>query len=470
MSCDALDVTIPPPPVAQTLEEANEIIARLYQRIVELEARLSANSTNSSRPPSSDALWSKGKRKPPSGPSGRKAGGQPGHVGRAREPVPPERVDEFVDVHPERCGVCGAELPPDVPSEDAYAHQVTDLPEAPARVTEYRLWRKRCPHCGGRTRAKRPAHVPEDAFGPRLKAVITALTAKYRVSRREMVEVLRDLFGVQISVGSIQATCERVGVAVAPAVEAVRQEVASAPVAHADETGWRQHGRMRWLWGATTPDAAYFVVAPDRGRAALSQLLPDGFKGVVQCDRWRPYERFGDARQLCHAHLRRDFQAAIDRGGIARPLGRRLLAASDDLFHVWHAYQRGDIDRPRMVRDMVSIEKAWDAAVTAATETSDHRLAVLSADLWRQWDCLWTFVRVEGVEPTNNDAERALRPAVLWRKGCFGTRSDGGSTFVARMLTVVHTAKRRRVDLVPWLRDACENAAAGLAPAPLLSG
>jgi len=190
-----------------------------------------------------------------------------------REPVPPEQVAETVDVFPERCCICGEALD-DAPAEDAYAHQVTDLPELSARVTEYHLWWKRCKRCGGRTRAKRPAHVPEEAFGPRLKAVVTALTAKYHVSRREMVEALRDLFGVEMSVGAVQATCERVSAAVAPAVEEVRQEVAQSPAVHADETGWRQHGERAWLWGATTPGAAYYVLDESRGRDACPTSSP----------------------------------------------------------------------------------------------------------------------------------------------------------------------------------------------------
>lgn len=463
-------MTLPAPPVARTLEEANEIIATLFRRVQDLEARLSQNSGNSSRPPSSDMPWSKPKRPPPRESSGRKPGGQPGHAAHVREPVPAEQVDEVVDVHPERCTVCGAELPPDVPGDDAHAHQVTDLPESPARVTEYRLWRKRCPHCGGRTRAKRPAHVPEDAFGPRLKAVVTTLTAKYRVSRREAVVVLHDLFGVDMSVGSVQATCERVSEAVAPAVEAVGREVAAAPAVHADETGWRQKRAMHWLWVTTTRRAAYFVLAEDRGRAALSLLLPEGFAGVVQSDRWRPYERFGDNRQLCHAHLRRDFQAAIDRGGDGKALGEWMLKESDRLFHLWHAFERGEMTRPEMHLALRPVQMRFGRTIARALDSPDRRLRALARDLDRQWFPLWTFATVDGVEPTNNDAERALRPAVLWRKGSFGTRSDKGSAFVARLLTVVHTAKRSNVDLVLWLRDACLNASAGLAPNPLLSG
>ncbi len=482
--CDAWCMDEFQPPVARTLDEANEIIARLHAenlalrervalleaRLTELTARLSQNSSNSSRPPSTDAPWTKPKRKPPKCRSGRKAGGQPGHTGRAREPVLPDQVSEFVDVFPERCVHCGMVLTNEALTENAHAYQVTELPETTARVTEYRLWRKRCPHCGGRTRAKRPADVPEDAFGPRLKAVVTTLTAKYRVSRREMVQALHDIFGVEMSVGSVQGICEHASEAVAPAVEKIRDEVASAPAVHADETGWRQKRDMHWLWDATTPTAAYFVLAEDRGHAALSRLLPEDFGGIVHCDRWRPYQRFGDARQLCHAHLRRDFQAGIDRGGAAGSIGKRLLAHSDRLFHVWHAYRRGECDRNKMAQDMGSVQDAWEEAVIEAFECPDSKLQALARDLWDQWDTLWTFVHVEGVEPTNNDAERALRPAVLWRKGSFGTRSDAGSTFVARMRTVFETARRRGVRPVEWLERACRAATLDIPPPPLLTG
>lgn len=476
-------VTTPPPPVARTLEEANEIIARLWPELhelrarvaalearnAELEARLRQDSTNSSRPPSSDPPW-RVKRKPPEPPSGRKAGGQPGHVGRAREPVPPEQVAETVDVYPERCSVCGAILD-EAPADDAYAHQVTDLPELSARVIEYRLWRKRCPHCGGRTRAKRPSHVPEGAFGPRLKAVVAQLTAKYHVSRLEMVDAVRDLFGVEMSAGSVQGICEQVSAAVAPAVEEVRQEVAQSPAVHADETGWRQHGEKAWLWTATTPRAAYYVLEGSRGRDALAKLLPPEYAGFVHSDRWRPYEVYDvQHRQLCHAHPRRDFQGAIDRGGEAKALWEWLKAESDRMFHVWHAFERGETTREEMVRAMRPVQMRWGRALRRAAESPDRKLRALGRDLLRQWPALWAFVDVDGVSPTNNDAERALRPAVLWRKNSFGTWSHAGSAFVARMQTVIETARRRGVNAVTWLEQACRAATLATAPPPLLSG
>jgi transposase len=269
----------------------------------------------------------------------------------------------------------------------------------------------------------------------------------------------------------VQATCERVSAAVAPVVDGIRQEVALAPTAHADETGWRQHGKRAWLWTATTPGAAYFVLAKSRGRDSLALLLPTDWAGFLHVDRWRPYEVY-DARhrQLCHSHLRRDFQGAIDRGGNAKGHGEWLLAESNRLFHVWHAFDRGEITRAGMIATMRPVQMRWGRALARAADSTDRKTRALAKDLIRQWPALWTFVYVDGVEPTNNEAERALRPAVLWRKGSFGTGSDAGSAFVARMLTVIETARRRGVHVLDWLEQACRAANAGTAPPPLLSG
>lgn len=484
-------MTTPPPPVARTLEEANAIIANLHAEnlalraengalkervaalealVAELIARLEQNSTNSSRPPSTDPPWSKPKRKPPEQPSGRRAGGQPGHEGHAREAVPPERVTGTEDVYPERCE-CGHEFEDHERCEDAYVHQVIDLPPVQAQAKDWWLWNQQCPKCDRWTRAQLPVGVPPDGKGARLKAAVALLTAKYHVSRLGLVAVLHDLFDVDLSAGAVQKTCERVSAAVAPTVEAIREEVALAPAAHADETGWRQQRKRSWLWVATTPGAAYFVLAKGRGRDALALLLPVDYKGFLHVDRWRPYEVY-DARhrQLCHSHLRRDFQGAIDRGGEGKRFGEWLLAESNRLFHIWHAFERGEMTRAEMIRAMRPVQMRTRRALARAADSADRKTRALARDLIRQWPALWTFVFVEGVEPTNNDAERALRPAVLWRKGSFGTQSDAGSAFVARMLTVIETARRRGVRVLDWLEQACQAATIGIAPPPLLSG
>ena len=469
------------PPIARTLEQANAINMLLWARvealtatiegqsarILDLEARLGQNSSNSSRPPSSDAPYNKPKRKPPEAPSGRKAGGQPGHEGRTREAAEPDDVQDRTPTH---CKHCGLEFPPGTAVGDVLVHQSVEI-EVVRRVTEWRLRSCTCPNCKKQTRAERPVDMPQSAFGPRLEAAISMLSARYRLSRREVVEIVRDLFGAGLSVGSVQAICERVSEVIAPAVEAVGKDITVAPVVHADETGWKQKALKMWLWLAATDREAFFVLARDRGRDALAKLLAKEFRGVVHCDRWRPYERFAaDWRQLCHSHLRRDFQALIDRGGVAKPLGERLLRASNRLFHLWHAFQRGELTRAEMALALVPVRMHVGTALADALHCDDRKARALAKDLRRQWPALWTFVHTEGVVPTNNDAERTLRPSVLWRRGSFGTQSDAGSRFVERMLTVIHTAKRRGIPLLDWLAAACAAPTPNLLLRPCLSG
>ena len=461
-----------PPPVAKTLDEANAIIAVLWaeiqmlkRRVQELEAQLKQNSSNSSKPPSSDPPWVK--RRPPEKPSGRKPGGQPGHPGKARDLLPPDKVSKFVEVQPERCAGCGAPL--DASSRvHAAVHQVVDLPESAAMVTQYNQWQCRCERCGGVTQGELPPGVPRIPFGPRLMALVGLLSSRFKMSRRDVQSLLSDLYGIDLSLGAVQGCCEQVSRAVAAAAEKVASSITAAPAVHADETGWKEKGKRRWLWTATTPDAEVFRIAEGRGREALDALLPESFEGKVHSDRWRPYERFGDDRnQICHAHLRRDFQALIDRGGEAKPIGERLLLGSDRMFRVWHAFERGEIPQDDMARRMRGVQVHWGRSLSLAMQSADRKTAALGRNLDRRWHALWTFLYYEEVEPTNNDAERALRRAVLWRKCSFGTQSDDGSRFVERMLTVVGTAKRRSILVFDWLTRACQ-AFVSNEPAPLL--
>lgn len=455
--------------------ERDAIIAKLLKqietlaaRVAELEARLAQNSGNSHRPPSTDPPWAKQKPRPPQAPSGRRPGGQPGHKGKTRQMLPPERVDAIVPVRPSVCSTCGASFPLTGGEWATTVHQVTEVPPVVPITTEYRVVTCCCGKCGQLTAARLPDGVPTGAFGPRLQAMIATMVGQLRLSRRMTQVACKDLLGLDISVGSIQATCERVSDAIAPEVASIAEQIAAAPWVHADETGWRQRGDRRWLWAATAEHAELFLVASNRGRDALGDLLPETFRGVVHSDRWRPYERFeAEARQLCHAHLRRDAQGLIERGGEAKPIGEALLAESDRMFHVWHRFQRDEIDAARLARDLVPIRMRWAKVAKAASQSCDKKARALGKDLLRLWDALWTFVDVEGVEPTNNEAERSLRHAVIWRKTTFGNASDAGATFTSRILTVLGTAKRRGVKALDWLHQACLAALDHIAPPPL---
>ena len=458
-------------PAVQELRAEN---AALRARVRELEARLGQDSSNSSRPPSSDPPQVRGaKRRPPAPPTGRTRGAQPGHPRHQRLLLPPERVDQVVDHWPPTCAGCQGLLaertgPASRPAADFVAHQVTDLPPVRAHVTEHRLHRLACPACGVQTRAALPPEVPVGAFGPRVQAVVALLSGRYRLSRREVADVCGTLLDAPLCVGSVDGLCQATAQALAAPVEALAATLPSAPVVHADETSWRQAGQGRWLWVVVTALATVFTVATSRGSGVVKGLLGATFAGTLVSDRWSAYAWVDVAfRQVCWAHLARDFQALVDRGGAATPVGTTALALMRDLFTLWHQFRGGALDRAGLQEQARPVQDAFGRLLETGAHGPDPKAAGLCRALDRLWPALWTFLEVDGVEPTNNAAERALRPAVLWRKGSLGTQSDGGARFVERLLTVTATCRQQRRSVLDYLTAACTAAQRGL-PAPSL--
>ncbi len=453
--------------LTKRVEELEILLAAALARIGELEAQLRQNSRNSSKPPSSDL----GRPKPSQRSSGRKPGGQPGHSGAKREVVPPEQVDEVIDQDPEVCANCGAPLA-DAPRIDAETRQVFETPEFKALVKEYRLWKKRCPKCGGFTRGKMPSGSPKGAFGPRVQAMAALLSGRFRLSRREVQALLHLVAGLDLSLGSVQACCEAASHVMADTHAGLHAEVRGADAVHADETGFGRCGEQRmWLWAAAAGATEVFRLLPGRGGEQAKDLLGDGFAGILHRDRWKPYEQLPHARsQLCHAHVRRHLQAMLEGSGETATQGAMLWLASDSAFHHWHAFERGDISRSELQRRMKPIRKEFQARLTILRDHLDtpQKPRGIAKDLLRQWGSLWRFVDEDGAVPTNNTAESALRKAVLWRKGCFGVNSEEGARFVERILSLAGTARRRGLNLLAWLTRAIQADLNGL-PAPILA-
>lgn len=456
-------------PVAQTLDEANALLAvlwaelvRLRERVAELEARLGQNSANSSRPPSSDLPSAP----PPAkrAPSERKRGGQPGHTAHQRLLVPPERVDHVVDHWPAVCRHCQAALPPapNLVVADAVTHQVTELPPVQAEVTEHRLQRLRCPCCGEETRATLPPAVPSGAFGPRLQATVALLTGRYHLSRRAVVAICTEVLGADVALGSVAGLCQATSAALAEPVAAAEQAVRTALVANADETSWLLAGKTCWLWVVVTAHATVFRIAKSRSGKVLQAMLSEQFAGCVGSDRWTGYLWLGvERRQVCWAHLKRDFQGLVDRGGAAKEVGEPALVLVAHLFTAWHAARDDPAARARLPQTMQPIQEAFQALLTSGRENPSAKAAGLCRALLDLWPALWTFVTVPGVEPTNNAAERALRPAVLWRKQSFGTQCDAGNRFVERLLCVATTCRLQQRSALDYLTAVCSAAHLG---------
>jgi transposase len=454
---------------------AQAIIVALAQRVIALEAevrdvkaRLGQNSTNSSRPPSSDPPHVK--RRPGSPPSGRRAGGQPGHAGHFRALMPPERVDVVVAHWPARCVGCAAPLTSRASAAapataarttaaDYVPHQVTELPPLRAVVTEHRLHRLACPACGATTRATTratlPAEIPPGAFGPRLQATVAT-------------ERCDTVLEAPRSVGSVAAWCQATSAALATPVAEAVATLPQAPVVNADETPWKEGKSRPWLWVAVTALVTVFQIATSRSGQVIKRLLGADYRGTLGTDR-----SAGDAwldvafRQVCWAHLARDFQALVDRGGTAAPLGKAALVLVHRRFTAWHQCGNGPLDRVGLQAAVGQVDEALATLLHTGQDNADAQAAGLCRALLRLWPALWTFAEVDGVEPTNTAAERALRPAVLWRKGSFGTRSDAGARFVERLLTVTATCQQHGRSVFASRTDVCAAAQRG-EPVPSL--
>ncbi|MCA1698226.1 MAG: IS66 family transposase [Actinobacteria bacterium] len=434
------------------LIEANR---RLESRVAELEQRLNRSSRDSSLPPSQDPPSAP--PRPPRPGSGRAHGGQPGHEGKGRPLLPLEQVDEVRDHWPERCQACAHLFAEDerVDGAPPQRHQVAELPPIAVTVAEHRLHRLRCPACAAETRAELPAEVPAGAFGPRLQAAVATLAVRNRVSRRDTVELVRDLFGAELSTGSIDAIVQRTGEALAEPQARLHDEIRSAPAVNIDETGWRLRGGKRTLWGALTPRAALFRIAPDRHQRQAEALLGEHFAGIACSDRWWAYDYLApEQRQLCWAHLARDFTAHSEGLGAQKQFGEAGLAIAGGVFAAWDDY-RQDRDRARLRERITPLEHQLMAlleqAARKSTKTKYHRL--FANNLLKRWPAPWTFTRVEGVEPTNNHAERGLRGAVIYRKLSLGSQSERGERTIERLLSASITCRLQGHSLFAYLAD-----------------
>ena len=451
-----------------TLSTAN---ATLTARVAELEARLGQNSTNSSRPPSSDPPGRRPAAPRPS-PSGRRPGGQPGHPGQFRALLPREQVSATVRRVPDHCAGCGAALPavaaPTDPPDER--QQVVEAPPTAAVVTEYHLAARRCIRCGHLTRATLPPGAGASGFGPRLTATTALLTGRYRLSKREAAACVAEVFGVDLAVGSVSALEQAMSTALAPMVAEAQAAVPRAPVANVDETSWREARRRAWLWTVVTATLTVFQIAPNRSGKVAQALLGAAWAGILGSDRGTMYAWWDrERRQVCWAHLKRDFQKLVDWGPGSRPIGRQLLATEAEVFACWQRFRAGVIDRATLAQEVAPQQVTLRQTLEEGAAGTDAKAAGVCRELLKLWPALWTFVTVEGVEPTNNQAEQALRPAVLWRKGSFGTHSPAGSRFAERMLTVAATCRQQQRPLLDVLVSALVAARTGAPPPSLLT-
>ena len=460
------------PPEAQAhiraLEARVEALEAMVQAFQEqnraLQEQLHRTSRNSSRPPSSDPPQSAQPHRPR---SKRRRGGQPGHPGHTRPLLPVEAVDEVVVIKPEQCAHCHAPLSGDAPKP--WRHQVIEIPPITPVVTEYQWHQLVCATCGEATRAPWPAGVPSGTYGPRVQATVALCTGAYRLSKRTTQQVMDEVFGVPLSVGTISPLEQATTAAVAAPVEEARRYVHAQAVAHLDETSWRQGAKQAWLWVAVTTWVTVFVVRLSRGGDVARALLGKTCSGILVTDRYSAYNWYPVRwRQICWAHLVRDFEAMRDRGGSSKAIGDALLGQAHQMFTWWHRVREGTLKRSTFRSSMTPLRREVERLLDAGSHCGVPKTAGTCRDILKRREALWTFVQVDGVDPTNNAAERSLRPGVLWRKGSFGTQSEAGARFVESMMTVVSTLKQQQRNVSEHLTEACDAALRGDAAPSLL--
>lgn len=424
-----------PPEVIELIRWQAERIAQLEACIAELEAKLKQNSTNSSKPPSSDPPSVK--RAPPKPASGKKPGGQPGHPKAERALV--EAPDHIYELKPSCCRRCARSLAGSDP--EPLRHQVTELPPVKPVVTEYRRHRLRCPGCGTTTCGELPAGVTGQD-GPALQSACALLTGAYRLSKTKAAKLLGELFDVPMSAAQVCANEAAVGEHLQPVVDdwlaAARQQPANV-----DETSM---GKGRWLWVMATAVATVYRIVAGRNRDQLMQLLGPDYQAVLTSDRHSLYGHLPDRQhQYCWAHLRRDFQAMVDRQNQGSKIGKELLALSGQMLGWWQRVRDGTLARTWFMGRMHA-EGQFRSALRAVLERGEAcgcaKTAGTCRELLDREVSMFVFAFRAGVEPTNNAAERAVRHGVLWRKQSHGPKSAAGACYLANIWSVVETCRQ----------------------------
>ena len=428
-------------------------ITKLQAELARLRAEVIApkqTPQNSSLPPSTQHPHARPKPQKPRSPKQR--GGQPGHPKHERSLIPVDQCDDVQTLKPTECRRCSRKLSGCDP--EPLRHQVWEVPEIRPHVTEYQQHRLSCPDCGESTCAELPPGVPSGQSGPRLVALAGLLMACFRQSKRRTALFLESILNQPCCPALTVKMQAQVTAAVQPAYQELVAQLATQEQLYIDESPTHEHPHKAWLWAFIAAAFSVFAVRATRAATVLTEHLGASFRGLVNCDRAKMYWCVGRL-QWCWAHLKRDFQALVDsEDGQVRRLGRDLMRPTRKLFSAWARYRDGTLTRIGFRRVMNPIRREIESLLLRGVFSGNPRLIGMCEELYNHRAWLWTFVEHEGVEPTNNAAERALRHGVIWRKLSFGTKSAGGSRFVETMLSVIETCRQQERPVFDYLTTA----------------
>ena len=455
-------------PTVVKLLELDEENQGLKQKVDSLQT----DSTNSSKPPSSDGLKKK-RDDTKRGSSGKRPGGQKGHPGKTRTKVPPNEVSETIPHKPEICEECGTHFSEETPTTPVERRQVWEIPEIKPKVCEHVFYKTTC-GCGHQTRLPVPEWMYSQV-GETLQAHIAYLTAEAKLSRRTLQTILKELFNVPIAVGTIQNRLEDTSEALKPVCDELEEEITKQEVVNIDETSFPHNKTLAWLWAFITSTFALFTIQKNRSSKILKEILKETFDGIIICDRFSAYVKYHKDRacgliQYCWAHIIRDIKAikyelAYGSNKPFSVLMRRRIGA---VFRLWHSHKRGDISRQQLIETTQPLIEEIRAFLEENQKSSLKKVSRFSGQLLKRWNSLFTFIYHEGVEPTNNLAERLIRAGVLSRKISYCTRSKNGQFLRARLLTISQTCRMQKRNSLEFFRGAIHAKRNNLTPPSLL--
>jgi transposase len=446
----------------RTYEELEAELARIQEllklaldEIARLKEQINRNSKNSSKSPSTDQK---------SNTPDKEKKARATRAGKARSPFPPERIDRHVECAQNNCPHCGSEFIR-LSNHPAEVLQQAELPEIKAIVTEYQLLKYQCNACGRNSTASLPKGVPDSAFGPKLMGLVATLTGVFHLAKREAIQLIKELYGVDVSVGSIPNIEERTTAALDPIYQRIYNFVIESNFCkHFDETGWRDSGKRHFAWIASCEHAAFYRIDRARSFAAFQKLIRRSPKNLIAVtDRYAVYNSIGK-HQYCLAHLIRDFKKYAERDGPDKEIGEALVQELKMVCHIHGEYREGKIMLQERNKQLGHHKRKVQMWLEDGMANGSDQLYKLSENLLDDFDKLWTFAKSAEMEPTNNMAERDLRKLVIWRKKSYGTRSARGQRFVERITTVAQTARKRSRDALGFIQEALMKFYANASP------
>lgn len=437
-----------------------ELLKQALEKIAYLEKQLKRNSKNSSKPPSTDQKSNTPDKeaKPP----------RDSRAGKARPSFPPEKIDRHVQCKQDNCPHCGSSKI-QLNGRSPEIIQQAELPAIKAIITEFQLQKYCCNECGKNSTACLPPGIPDSAFGPKLMGLLATLTGVLHVAKREAVQLIKDLYDVDMGIGSVPNVEERVTAALDPVYDRIHKFVLEHKFCtHFDETGWRDRGKRHFVWLATCQQAAVYRIDRNRSAAAFKRLIEqETWMAPAVTDRYAVYNSF-PKHQLCLAHLIREFKAYGERDGPDKTIGQAIENELRLSCKIHCEYRDGKIPLAQRNRQLGARKRRVEYWLDDGLANGSDALAKICWSLLEDFDKLWTFTRILGMEPTNNMAERDLRKLVIWRKKSYGTRSERGKKFVERITTCAQTIRKQGKNVLHFIQNAVECLYSQILP-PLIS-